>query len=134
MNATAQTIPAQGASGDISAYSRQGFGTPLPLKAPFGLLIVDFVNGFADPAVLGGGNIPEAIAQTRHLLAHARAQGWPVAHSRIVFSDDDADSNIFCLKVPAMLALKEHSENSAIVPELAPVSYTHLTLPTTPYV
>ena len=132
MNATAQTIPAQGASGDISAYSRQGFGTPLPLKAPFGLLIIDFVNGFADPAVFGGGNIPEAIAQTRHLLAHARAQGWPVAHSRIVFSDDDADSNIFCLKVPAMLALKEHSENSAIVPELAPATGEYVVRKSTP--
>jgi maleamate amidohydrolase len=132
MNATVQTIPSQGASGDISAYSRQGFGTPLPLKAPFGLLIVDFVNGFADPAVLGGGNIPEAIAQTRHLLAHARAQGWPVAHSRIVFSDDDADSNIFCLKVPAMLALKEHSRNSAIVPELAPAAGEYVVRKSTP--
>jgi maleamate amidohydrolase len=132
MSPAAQTIPTQGAAGDISAYSRQGFGTPLPLKAPFGLLIVDFVNGFADPAVLGGGNIPEAIAQTRHLLTHARARGWPVAHSRIVFSDDDADSNIFCLKVPAMLALKEHSHNSAIVPELAPAAGEYVVRKSTP--
>ena len=107
-------------AGDISAYARQGFGTPLPLKAPFGLLIIDFVNGFADPAVFGGGNIPPAIERTRSLLAHAREQSWPVAHSRIVFSDDDADSNIFCLKVPGMLTLKEDSPNSAIVPQLAP--------------
>lgn len=132
MNASTQTIPADAVPGDISAYSRQGFGTPLPLKAPFALLIVDFVNGFADPAVLGGGNIPEAIAQTRHLLAHARARGWPVAHSRIVFSDDDADSNIFCLKVPAMLALKEHSPNSAIVPELAPAPGEYVVRKSTP--
>ncbi|MNI64802.1 Maleamate amidohydrolase [compost metagenome] len=93
---------------------------------------MDFVNGFADPAVLGGGNIPEAIAQTRHLLAHARTNGWPVAHSRIVFSDDDADSNIFCLKVPAMLALKEHSHNSAIVPELAPAPGEYVVRKSTP--
>ena len=73
-----QSVPTEGVQGDISAYARQGFGTPLPLKAPFGLLIIDFVNGFADPAVFGGGNIPEAIAQTRQLLAHARARGWPV--------------------------------------------------------
>ena len=69
---SAQDIPAAGVQGDISAYARQGFGTPLPLKAPFGLLIIDFVNGFADPAVFGGGNIPGAIARTRGLLAHAR--------------------------------------------------------------
>lgn len=122
------TVPA----GDISAYARQGFGTPLPLKAPFGLLIIDFVNGFADPAVFGGGNIPQAIERTRALLAHAREQGWPVAHSRIVFSDDDADSNIFCLKVPGMLTLKEDSHNSAIVPQLAPAPGEYVVRKSTP--
>ncbi len=128
----AQRIPTEGVQGDISAYARQGFGTQLPLKAPFGLLIIDFVNGFADPAVFGGGNIPDAIAQTRELLAHARAQGWPVAHSRIVFSDDDADSNIFCLKVPGMLTLKEDSPNSAIVSELAPAAGEYVVRKSTP--
>jgi maleamate amidohydrolase len=122
------TVPA----GDISAYARQGFGTPLPLKAPFGLLIIDFVNGFAGPTVFGGGNIPPAIERTRTLLAHAREQGWPVAHSRIVFSDDDADSNIFCLKVPGMLTLKEDSHNSAIVPQLAPVPGEYVVRKSTP--
>jgi len=105
---------------DISAYARQGFGTAMAPKAPYGLLIVDLVNGFADPAVFGGGNIPQAIEQTVGLLAHARKQGWPVAHSRIVFADDDADHNIFTLKVPGMLTLKEADHNSAIVPQLAP--------------
>lgn len=127
-----QNISSDHIQGDISAYARQGFGTPLPLKAPFGLLIIDFVNGFADPAVFGGGNIPQAIAQTEHLLAHARAQGWPVAHSRIVFSDDDADSNIFCLKVPGMLTLKEDSPESAIVDELAPAAGEYVVRKSTP--
>jgi len=128
----AQNIPTDGVQGDVSAYARQGFGTPLPLKAPFGLLIIDFVNGFADPAVFGGGNIPEAIQQTTHLLAHARAQGWPVAHSRIVFADDDADQNIFCLKVPGMLTLKEDSPASAIVPQLSPAAGEYVVRKSTP--
>ena len=68
---------------DISAYERQGFGAAMAPKAPYGLLIVDLVNGFADPAVFGGGNIPEAIARTVGLLAHARQQAgrWPTAAS-----------------------------------------------------
>ena len=105
---------------ELSTYQRQGFGAAMDLKAPFGLLIVDFVNSFADPAVFGGGNIPAAIERTVPLLAHARAQGWPVAHSRIVYADDDADHNIFSLKVPGMLTLKERDHNSAIVPQLTP--------------
>ncbi|ARP94941.1 isochorismatase family protein [Bordetella genomosp. 13] len=107
---------------ELATYQRQGFGTDLPLRAPFGLLIVDFVNGFADPAQFGGGNIPQAIARTVPLLAAARERGWAVAHSRIVYADDDADGNIFSIKVPGMLTLKEASPASAIVPELAPAA------------
>jgi len=105
---------------DVQTYARQGFGAQLELRKPIGLLIIDFVNGFADPAVFGGGNIPAAIAATVPLLAEARRQGWAVAHSRIVYADDGADHNIFSMKVPSMLGLKEHEHNSAIVPQLAP--------------
>ena len=107
-------------SSDLEPYRRQGFGTTLEAKAPVGLLIVDLVNGFADPEVFGGGNIAAAIGRTVPLLAFARERGWPVAHTRIVYADDDADHNVFSLKVPGMLTLKEHSHNSAIVPQLAP--------------
>ncbi|SCU76290.1 Maleamate amidohydrolase [Cupriavidus necator] len=105
---------------EIGAYQRQGFGNELELAAPFGLLVVDFVNGFADPDVFGGGNIREAIANTVPLLAVARREGWAIAHSRIVFADDGSDHNIFSMKVPNMLSLQERERNSAIVEELAP--------------
>lgn len=105
---------------DTAVYRQQGFGASLRLAPPFGLLIVDFVEGFADPAVFGGGNIPQAIARTHGLLELARTQGWPVAHSRIVYADDDGDANVFSDKVPGMLTLKEHSPASAIVASLAP--------------
>ncbi|MGC7403114.1 isochorismatase family protein [Pandoraea pneumonica] len=105
---------------DLETYRRQSFGNALTPVAPFGLLIVDFVNGFADPAVFGGGNIPDAIERTVPFLAHARDMKWPVAHTRIVFADNDADANVFTLKVPGMLKLKEHDPSSAIVPALTP--------------
>ena len=109
------------AASDHQTYVRQGFGNSFQLKPPFGLLIIDFVNGFADPDVFGGGNINQAIQNTVPLLAEARKRGWPVAHTRIVFADDGADHNVFTLKVPSMLGLKEEDHNSAIVPELTPV-------------
>ncbi|GAO27454.1 isochorismatase [Alicycliphilus sp. B1] len=108
--------------GDLAAYARQGFGAALTAHPPYALLIVDFVNGFADPAVFGGGNIPAAIARTRELLALARSRQWPVAHSRIGFADDDSDANVFSAKVPGMLSLTESAPASAIVRELAPVA------------
>jgi len=106
---------------EVEVYARQGFGAAMAPKAPYGLLIVDFVNGFADPAQFGGGNIPAAIERTRMLLATARQRKWPVAHSRIVYQDDDADDNIFSLKVPTMITLKEDLPSSQIVDVLAPV-------------
>jgi maleamate amidohydrolase len=105
---------------EVETYQRQGFGASLELRPPYGLLIVDFVNGFADPAIFGGGNIAAAIESTKGLLAHARQQRWVIAHSRIVFADDGSDQNIFSLKVPGMLTLKENASASAIVSELAP--------------
>ncbi|MDI9651972.1 isochorismatase family protein, partial [Burkholderia cenocepacia] len=105
---------------EANVYRQQGFGTPLPPHGNLGLLIVDFVVGFADPATFGGGNIAPAIARTTHALALARERGWPVAHSRIVYADDGSDDNVFSLKVPGMATLTEHHPNSAIVPELTP--------------
>ncbi|WP_244817823.1 isochorismatase family protein [Caballeronia sp. Lep1P3] len=103
-----------------ATYARQGFGHAFDIEGKTGLLIVDFVNGFADPAIFGGGNIAEAIARTVPLLHAAREMRWPVAHSRIVYADDDSDANVFSLKVPGMLTLKEHANASAIVPQLTP--------------
>jgi len=105
---------------ESGVYKQQGFGTPLPVQGNIGLLIVDFVVGFADPKTFGGGNIAPAIERTVHLLAAARRYGWPVAHSRIVYAADGSDDNVFSLKVPGMATLTEGHPNSAIVPELTP--------------
>lgn len=106
---------------EMDVYQRQGFGNRLGIDGRLGLLIVDFVNGFADPTRFGGGNITPAIASTTQVLQQARALGWPVAHSRIVFAEDGADANVFALKVPELLTLTEGAAASAIVPELAPI-------------
>ncbi len=103
-------------------YARQGFGHALGLKGRIGLLIVDFSNGFADPAVFGGGNIGDAIRHTEPVLAMARKQGWPVAHTRIVYADDGSDATVFAEKVPSLLRLTEDAAIGAIVPALAPRS------------
>lgn len=105
---------------EAHVYQQQGFGSTLAPTGNVALLIIDFVAGFADPAVFGGGNIAAAIARTETAIAIARANGWPVAHSRIVYAADGSDDNIFSLKVPGMATLTEHNPNSAIVPQLTP--------------
>lgn len=102
-------------------YDRQGFGVGIGFGRRFALLIVDFVQGFANPQQFGGGNISTAIQNTADLLALARSRSWPVAHSRILFMENGSDANPFTRKVPGMLTLTEASKASHIVAELAPI-------------
>ena len=46
---------------ELDIYQKQGFGNRSGIGQRPALLIVDFVNGFADPDQFGGGNIGEAI-------------------------------------------------------------------------
>ena len=94
-------------------YRKQGFGNSSGFGVQPALLVVDFVNGFNDPDLFGGGNIAQAIAQTAVLLAAAREAG-------VVYAADGSDAGIFCLKAPGLKILTEDHVSSAVVDELAP--------------
>ncbi|MDA1357729.1 MAG: isochorismatase family protein, partial [Proteobacteria bacterium] len=68
----------------------------------------------------GGGNISEACDNTVKLIEACRSLGLPIAHTRIVFSDDGSDDNVFSRKVPPLQNLLEDSHASQIVERLAP--------------
>ncbi|WP_431282028.1 isochorismatase family protein [Humitalea sp. 24SJ18S-53] len=106
---------------DAEIYARQGMGNRSGIGKTPALVIVDYVEGFADPAHFGGGNIGPAIAETVRLLAFARSHGWPIAHTRVVYADDGSDAGVFTLKAPSLLKLTETAALSQIVPELTPV-------------
>ena len=72
-------------------YAKQGFGASSGFGAAPALLIVDFVNGFNDPDLFGGGNISEAISNTKRLLACAREN---VERDHIVKALDGAAWNV----------------------------------------
>ncbi len=86
------------------------------------LLLVDFVNGFTDPAHFGGGNIDAAVAATARLLPIARERGWPVAHTRVVYADDGSDAGAFTLKAPGLKKLTEASSLSQFVETVKPAA------------
>jgi len=100
-------------------YARQGFGQSLGLGRAPALIVVDFANGFADPAMFGGGNIGEAITATRPVLEACRSRGLPIVFSRIVYAEDGSDAGVWCAKAPGLRQLTEDAPASAIVPELA---------------
>jgi maleamate amidohydrolase len=80
------------------------------------VLIVDFVNGFNDSAVLGGGNIAASIDATVELLRAAREAKLPLAFTRIVYTP--ATRGVFCMKMPTLAGLTDDNVQSQIVPEL----------------
>ncbi|MGH6675713.1 MAG: isochorismatase family protein, partial [Xanthobacteraceae bacterium] len=105
---------------DIALYSAQTFGGTVGIGPRPALCIVDFVNGFIDPKVFGGGNTAEAVANTVGLLDTARRCGLPVAFTRVVYADDGSDHGAFVRKVPALAKLTETALDGQIVAELAP--------------
>jgi maleamate amidohydrolase len=113
-------------------YSRQGFGASSGFGRAPALLLVDFVNGFNDPDLFGGGNIPDAIANTRRLLAAAREKRIPICFTRVVYADDGSDAGVFCLKAPKLAVLTETSHASQVVDDLAPVKGEYVLRKTQP--
>jgi maleamate amidohydrolase len=106
---------------DIALYRAQSFGGAVGIGARPALCIVDFVNGFTDPGIFGGGNITQAVARTVGLLAAARRAGLPVAFSRVVYAKDGSDAGVFTRKVPALAKLTEDAPDGQIVDMLRPL-------------
>ena len=117
---------------ELKLYEAQGFGNSSGFGANPALLVVDFVNGFADPEQFGGGNINEAISNTRHLLEAARERAIPIAFTRVVYAEDGSDAGVLTLKAPALATLTEHAHSSQIVDELAPVPGEYIVRKTQP--
>jgi len=107
-------------SDSLQIYEKQGFGGTSGFGLKSALILVDFVNGFVDPEVLGSPEIAKAAEDTLELLERFRALELPVAHTRVVFSDDGANHNVFTTRVPALKKLTEHAFESQIVPGLLP--------------
>jgi maleamate amidohydrolase len=106
---------------DLDIYRSQGFGGMVGIGRSPALCIVDFVNGFVDPAIFGGGNIARSVARAIPLLAAARRRGLPVAFSRVVYREGAQDDCVFVRKVPALATLTETAPAGQIVPELVPL-------------
>lgn len=108
-------------NGENDVYRKQNFGNVSGIGKRCALILVDFVNGFVDADQFGGPHIAAAVQSTVPLLAAFRQARLPVVHTRVVFADDGANKNVFCIKVPPLLQLTEHAHGSQTVPQLAPV-------------
>ena len=106
---------------ESDVYARQGFGAAVGGGERPALLIVDFVEAFVDPEVLGGGNIEAAVAATLPVLRACREQSWPVVFTRIVYAEDGSDVGLWATKLPALQKLTAGSPMNRVVEALAPL-------------
>jgi len=107
--------------GKEAIYQAQGFGGAMGIGRRPALCIVDFVNGFTDPAQFGGGNIGAAVERTRPLLDAMRARKLPIVFTRVVYGDNGTDDCVFLRKVPSLATLTEAAPASQVVRELTPL-------------
>lgn len=103
-------------------YQHQGLGGLSGVGSYCALILVDFVNGFVDIDQLGGPLIQQAVNETIPLLAAFRQNHLPIAHTRVVFSEDGSDHNIFSSRVKPLQKLTESADSSQIVSVLQPQS------------
>jgi hypothetical protein len=67
---------------------------------------------FADPEILGGGNVKDAVRATIPLLDFFRHRKLPVFFTRIVYADNGSDCGVWCEKAPRLRDLIERAPAS----------------------
>ena len=91
-------------------YKRKGFSARSGFGANPALLVVDFINGFTDPASPLGGDFSGELAVTAQLLGEFRRAGRPVAYTIIAYDPDFRDAGLFIKKVPSLAVLVKGSD------------------------
>lgn len=101
-------------------YLKQQLGGTVEKGNRTALILVDFVNGFIDPEIFGGGNCLEAAKASVSVLSAFRDQGLPIIFTRIVYAEDGSDLGIWCEKAPRLRELTESNPASQVIDILQP--------------
>ena len=80
---------------ELGIYQKQGFGKSSGIGRRPAASDRRLRQWLTNPDQFGGGNIGEAIDNTRGLLAEARTLGLPIAYTRVVYADDGSDEPAF---------------------------------------
>ena len=105
---------------EADVYAKQQFGQPIALGTSPALIVVDFVNGFLDPDMFGGGNIVDAAKATVPVISAFRGNGFPIVYTRVVYAADGSDAGVWCEKAPRLRELVEDDPCSHVADFIAP--------------
>jgi nicotinamidase-related amidase len=84
-------------------------GGRLTAGTQFALIVVDLVYGFTDPEFPAGSRLDAVVESTRRLLDVARAAGFPVIFTTIVFPEGLPGNPVWVQKMPALHGLRPNS-------------------------
>jgi maleamate amidohydrolase len=85
------------------------------------VLVIDFVNAYVDPnSPLYAPAVVDAVHETSHLLADARARRVPVIYTRVQYHPGGRDGGLFVQKLPVLRRMLANAEAAAIVASLEP--------------
>lgn len=101
-------------------YRKQELGGVVEKGSRTALLVIDFVNGFVDPDIFGGGNCLEAAKASVKVLTAFRNRGLPIVYTRIVYAEDGSDVGVWCEKAPRLRELTESNPASHVIDILKP--------------
>jgi maleamate amidohydrolase len=90
-------------------YERKGFAARSGYGRSPVLLVVDFINGFTDPATPLGGDFAWEINATRELQGAFRHARLPIFYTTIAYAEDLRDGGLFVKKVPSLAILQKGS-------------------------
>lgn len=91
-------------------YERAGFGRTVQRGPHPAVVVVDFSNGFTDPAQPTGAEMTDAVSATAQLLEQARAAGLPVVFTTIAYDPGQVETLPWLRKAPGMAALTRGSK------------------------
>ena len=102
-------------------YQRKGLAARSGYGVKPALLIVDFINGFTDPATPLGGDFSNELAVTGELLAAFRRGRLPIVFTTIAYESNLRDAGMWIKKIPSLEILLKGSRmvdvDDRIVPE-----------------
>ncbi len=93
--------------------------TRLGLGQRPGLILVDLINGFTDPACALGTHCPAVVEANARLLGAFRERGLPVFFTTVVYSDAK-QAQVFRHRIKALNLLQPGSRWVRVDPALAP--------------
>ncbi len=101
-------------------YKRKGFAVRTGYGRTPALLVIDFINGFTDPATPLGGDFSAEIAVTQGLLSSFRSARLPVIYTVIAYESDLRDGGMWMRKVPSLEILRKGTAMVAVDDRVRP--------------